>query len=67
MELDLFSAFNTSTRNTSLITNIGFYAVQGGTGLVKFLFAINDYVENLTITPNNDKSNIRVFINNWKI
>ena len=67
MELELFSNFGTSTKNTSTITNIGIYAVQGGTGLVKFLFAINDYVENLTITPNNDKSNIRVFINNWKI
>jgi hypothetical protein len=63
MELDLFSAFNTSTRNTSLITNIGFYAVQGGTGLVKFLFAINDYVE----SGINDRNDIRVFINNWKI
>jgi hypothetical protein len=67
MELDLYSNFGTLTRNTNLITNIGVYAVQGGTGVVKFLFAINDYVENLTITPNNDKSNIRVFINNWKI
>jgi hypothetical protein len=63
MELDLFSAFNTSTRNTSLITNIGFYAVQSGTGLVKFLFAINDYVE----SGINDRNDIRVFINNWKI
>jgi hypothetical protein len=63
MELDLFSAFNTSTLNTSLITNIGFYAVQSGTGLVKFLFAINDYVE----SGINDRNDIRVFINNWKI
>jgi hypothetical protein len=67
MELDLYSNFGTLTRNTNLITNIGVYAVQSGTGVVKFLFAINDYVENLTITPNNDKSNIRVYINNWKI
>jgi hypothetical protein len=43
MDLDLFSAFNTSTRNTSAITNIGFYAVKSGSGEVKFLFAINDY------------------------
>jgi hypothetical protein len=61
MELDLFSAFNTSTRNTSLITNIGIYATDGTT--VKFLFAINDYVE----SGINDRNDIRVFINNWKI
>jgi hypothetical protein len=63
MELDLFSNFGTSTKNTSTITNIGIYAVQGGTGLVKFLFAINDYV---AVNPNTF-GDIRVFINNWKI
>jgi hypothetical protein len=63
MELDLFSNFGTSTKNTSTITNIGIYAVQGGTGLVKFLFAINDYV---AVNPNTF-GDIRVYINNWKI
>jgi hypothetical protein len=62
-DLDLFSNFSTSARNSTAITNVGFYAVQGGTGLVKFLFAINDYV----VSGINDNSNIRVFINNWKI
>ena len=68
LDLDLYSSyiiFFINTRNTSLITNIGIYATDGTT--VKFLFAINDYVENATTTPANDKSNIRVFINNWKI
>ena len=60
MDLDLFSNFGTSTRNTSDITNVGVYAVQGGTGIVKFLFAINDY----TLTDNDD---ITIYINNWKI
>jgi hypothetical protein len=64
IDLDLFQTFG-GARNAVPITNIGIYATDGTT--VKFLFAINDYVENLTITPNNDKSNIRVFINNWKI
>jgi hypothetical protein len=63
MELELFSNFGTSTKNTSTITNIGIYAVQGGTGLVKFLFAINDYV---AVNPNTF-GDIRVYINNWKI
>jgi hypothetical protein len=65
MELDLFSTysevFEELVRNASLITNIGVFATDGTT--VKFLFAINDYVE----SGINDKSNIRVFINNWKI
>jgi hypothetical protein len=62
IDLDLFSFLvGPTTRNTSLITNIGIYATDGTT--VKFLFAINDYVEG----GGNDKSNIRVFINNWKI
>jgi hypothetical protein len=61
MDLDLFSVFNTSTLNTSAITNVGFYAVKSGSGEVKFLFAINDYP---TASSDND---IRVYINNWKI
>jgi hypothetical protein len=64
-DLDLYSNFGTLTRNTSSITNVGVYAVQGGTGVVKFLFAINDYAP--VSGGINDNSNIRVFINNWKI
>ena len=60
LDLDLYSSY-IGTRNSSLITNIGIYATDGTT--VKFLFAINDYVEG----GGNDKSNIRVYINNWKI
>jgi hypothetical protein len=60
LDLDLFSTFS-SVRNSQPITNIGIYATDGTN--VKFLFAINDYVE----SGINDKSNIRVFINNWKI
>jgi hypothetical protein len=60
LDLDIYSTFS-GTRNTSLITNIGIYATDGTS--VKFLFAINDYVEG----SGNDKSNIRVYINNWKI
>jgi hypothetical protein len=68
IDLDLFSTLvSPGFRNTSLITNIGIYAFKAGTSDFKFLFAINDYVENATTTPANDKSNIRVFINNWKI
>ena len=68
IDLDLFSTLvSPGFRNTSLITNIGIYAFNAGTSDFKFLFAINDYVENATTTPANDKSNIRVFINNWKI
>ena len=65
MDLDLFSNYGTSTRNTSAITNVGFYAVKSGTGETKFLFGINDYAP----IPGgiNDNANIRVFINNWKI
>jgi hypothetical protein len=62
-DLDLFSNFSTSTRNSTAITNVGFYAVDWGTLQTKFLFAINDYV----VSGINDNSNIRVFINNWKI
>jgi hypothetical protein len=64
VDLDLFTTYTSPTtniRNFSNITNIGIYATDGTT--VKFLFAINDYVEG----SGNDKSNIRVFINNWKI
>jgi hypothetical protein len=64
VDLDLFQTFG-GARNAVPITNIGIYATDGTT--VKFLFAINDYVENATTTPANDKSNIRVYINNWKI
>lgn len=60
MDLDLFSVFNTSTRNTSAIINVGFYAVKSGTGETKFLFGINDY----TMGDNDD---ITIYINNWKI
>jgi hypothetical protein len=60
LDLDIYSTFS-GTRNTSLIKNIGIYAKVGAS--VKFLFAINDYVEG----GGNDKSNIRVYINNWKI
>ena len=65
IDLDLFSSSaGSGLRNTNLITNVGIYATDGTT--VKFLFAINDYVED-TAPGGNDKSNIRVFINNWKI
>jgi hypothetical protein len=60
LDLDIYSTFS-GTPNASLIKNIGIYAKVGAS--VKFLFAINDYVE----SGINDKSNIRVFINNWKI
>jgi hypothetical protein len=64
MLLKLYSNYSGSpTENTSAITNIGFYAVDWGTLKTKFLFAINDYVE----SGINDKNDIRVFINNWKI
>jgi hypothetical protein len=60
LDLDFYSTFS-GTRNTSLIKNVGIYAKVGAS--VKFLFAINDYVE----SGANDKSNIRLYINNWKI
>jgi hypothetical protein len=64
IDLDLFSSLvGPTTRNTSLITNVGIYATDGTR--VKFLFAINDYAP-LT-TDIEELSNIRVFINNWKI
>ena len=62
MELDLFQTFSGSV-NAVPITNIGIYATDGTT--VKFLFAINDYAP--LAGGINDISNIRVFINNWKI
>jgi hypothetical protein len=61
IDLDLFNNLNTSTRNSNLIVNIGIYATDGTT--VKFLFAINDYVA----SGANDRNDIRVYINNWKI
>jgi len=62
LDLDLFSTFS-ETRNTSLIKNIGIYVTDGTN--VKFLFAINDY--NPVVGGINDNSNIRLYINNWKI
>jgi hypothetical protein len=62
LDLDLFTAYS-GTRNASAITNVGIYVVDDATDEFKFLFAINDYVEG----SGNDKSNIRVYINNWKI
>jgi hypothetical protein len=62
MELDLFQTLSGSV-NAVPITNIGIYATDGTT--VKFLFAINDYSP--LAGGINDISNIRVFINNWKI
>ena len=70
MLLKLYSNYSgTPTQNTSAITNVGFYAIDWDristnfNDSVKFLFAINDYVE----SGINDKNDIRVFINNWKI
>jgi hypothetical protein len=64
IDLDLFSSLvGPTTRNTSLITNVGIYATDGTR--VKFLFSINDYAP-LT-TDIEELSNIRVYINNWKI
>jgi hypothetical protein len=62
IDLDLFQTFG-GARNAVPITNIGIYATDGTT--VKFLFAINDYSP--LVGGINDISNIRVFINNWKI
>jgi len=62
LNFDLFSDLATETRNNTNFTNIGIFAVIGTTN-AKFLFAINDYV----VSGINDNSNIRVFINNWKI
>jgi hypothetical protein len=62
MELDLFQTLGGSV-NAVPITNIGIYATDGTT--VKFLFAINDYAP--LAGGINDISNIRVYINNWKI
>ena len=70
MLLKLYSNYSgTPTQNTNAITNVGFYAIDWDristnfNDSVKFLFAINDYVE----SGINDKNDIRVFINNWKI
>jgi hypothetical protein len=65
IDLDLFNTLSTSIRNTSTINNVGIYAFDAGTSDFKFLFAINDYAP---ISGGiNDNSNIRVYINNWKI
>jgi hypothetical protein len=62
LDLDLFATTSgPGVRNVNIINNIGIYATDGTT--VKFLFAINDYVE----SGINDRNDIRVFINNWKI
>jgi hypothetical protein len=54
------SPFAILTQNTSSVTNVGIYAVDGNTGTIKFLFAINDYTMASVSTFN-------IFINNWKI
>jgi hypothetical protein len=61
LDLDLFTTLSTELKNSNLIKNIGIYATDGTN--VKFLFAINDYVEGGI----NDRNDIRMFINNWKI
>jgi hypothetical protein len=67
IQMILYSVFDPSaspfpilTQNTSSVTNVGIYAVQGETGVVKFLFAINDYTMASVSTFN-------IYINNWKI
>jgi hypothetical protein len=54
------------TENDLPIKNIGIYAFDVNTNKAKFLFAINDYVEGSNSGSNN-RSNINVYINNWKI
>jgi hypothetical protein len=54
------------TENDLPIKNIGIYAFDTNTNKAKFLFAINDYVEGSNSGSNN-RSNINVYINNWKI
>jgi hypothetical protein len=54
------SPFPILTQNTSSVTNVGIYAVDGNTGTIKFLFAINDYTMASVSTFN-------IYINNWKI
>jgi hypothetical protein len=62
--LTLFSDITgLGTANTELVKNIGFYAYDTNAAKVKFLFAINDYVEG----SGNTRSSIKVYINNWKI
>jgi hypothetical protein len=63
LDLDLYAdgSLFPLGRNEALIKNIGFYVKNGSN--IKFLFAINDYVE----SGSNDRDDIRVFINNWKI
>jgi hypothetical protein len=62
LDLELYGTYtdpSNKTNNFVNINNVGIYATDGTT--VKFLFAINDYP-----TSGSD-SDIRVFINNWKI
>lgn len=61
IDVDLFSNIDTNTRNTTAFTNVAIIAYDGVD--TQFMFAINDYVE----SGSNDKDDIRVFINNWKI
>ena len=58
LSLLLYSSF--PTINSTVINNIGIYAIDTNTNNVKFLFAINDY----TLSS---RSNITLYINNWKI
>jgi hypothetical protein len=67
IQMILYSVFDPSaspfpilTQNTSSVTNVGIYAVDGNTGTIKFLFAINDYTMASVSTFN-------IYINNWKI
>jgi hypothetical protein len=67
LSMTLYSDFEPSASpfpiletNTSDVVNVGIYAVQGGTGLIKFLFAINDYTMN-------SNHLFTIYINNWKI
>jgi hypothetical protein len=63
LDLDLYNdgSLFPLGRNEALIKNIGFYVKNGAN--IKFLFAINDYVE----SGANDRDDIRLYINNWKI
>jgi hypothetical protein len=65
MDWTLFSTFvaPTPTPNTTPFNNVGIFAYNVVEDKFKFLFAINDYVP----SGINNNSNIRVYINNWKI
>jgi hypothetical protein len=55
-----------NSKNQLLIKNVGIYAFDTNTNTAKFLFAINDYVEGSN-SGSNTRSNINLYINNWKI